>query len=268
MGGAAAAGSRGAEALFWNPAGLARMAPEDPAEAAVGYSALLETTYAGSAAYARPVADYGVVAAGLQYFSQAAQTAYSNLGDSAGSFTPYDMGLSFGYGRRAGPALVGAGLKLIRSSISDASGVTAAVDAGVQALHVTEAGDGAVDVGASLTNLGPPLKVGSAASPLPFAGRMGLLWHTSPVVNSALDVVFPVDQDPYVALGVEAVLRQPSWSAALRAGFNSSRSKAIDGLTGVTAGAGLDLKRFRLDYAWVPFGDLGTTNRISLAYRF
>ncbi len=269
LGGAAAAGSEGANSMFWNPAGLARIAPEDPSELAVGYSALLETTYAGSVAYARPVRDYGVFSGGLVYFSQSAQTGYSVLGDQTGSFTPNDLGFSFGYGRRVGDGvLVGGGLKIIRSAVSDASGATAAVDAGVQAPHVTEAGDGAVDVGAAISNLGPPLKVGSQASPLPFAGRMGLVWHTSPNVNSMLDVVLPVDQDPYVSLGLEAVLRQPSWSAALRGGFNSSRTHGVDGLTGVTAGAGLDFRRFELDYAWVPFGDLGTTNRITLAYRF
>lgn len=245
------------------------MAPEDPAEAAFGYSALLQTTYAGSAAYARPLGGYGTVAAGFDYFSQAAQTAYNTLGTAVGSFTPNDFAVSFGYGRKLGRVLAGGAVKIIRSSIADASGTSAAVDAGVQVLDVTEAGDGAVDAGASISNLGPPIKVGSAASPLPFTGRAGFLWHTSPYVNSMLDVVCPVDESPYAALGIEAVLKQPSWAGALRVGYSSSRSsQQIDGLSGITAGAGLDFQRFRLDYAWAPFGDLGATNLVSVAFRF
>jgi hypothetical protein len=42
----------------------------------------------------------------------------------------------------------------------------------------------------------------------------------------------------------------------------------VDGFTGFSAGAGFDFSALRLDYAWVPFGDLGTVNRITIAFRF
>lgn len=267
MGGAAAASAQGAEALFWNPAGIGRLEPESPADLALGYSNLLETTYAGSAAYARP-ANGGVVGAGLVYFSQSSLTSYNAVGDPNGTFTPVDLAVCFAYARRVNKVLLGGGLKAIRSSISDASAATAAVDLGLQALHVTNVGDGAVDIGAALSNLGPPLRLGSVASALPMTLRAGFLWHTSPTFNSAIDVVLPVDSDPYAVLGVETVLKQASWKGSLRMGYNQGRSRGIKGLTGLTAGAGLDLNRFRIDYAWVPFGDLGAANRIAIALRF
>ncbi len=42
----------------------------------------------------------------------------------------------------------------------------------------------------------------------------------------------------------------------------------IGGLTGFTAGAGLRFGDFSLDYAFVPYGDLGTSHRISLGFDF
>lgn len=268
MGGTASAGATGSEALFWNPAGLARMEEGSPADLSLSYNQLIDSTYAGAAAFAKPLGGRGTLAAGFVHFSQAPQTSYNALGDANGSFTPSDLAFSVGYGRRFGEVLAGGGVKVIRSAVADVSGASVAADIGVQALHVGEAGEGAVDVGGGVSNLGPPIKVGSVSAPLPMAVRGGVLWHTSPVLRSAVDLHLPVDQDPYVSLGLEGLYRQPQWTGFLRLGFNQARTRGIDGVSGVTAGAGLDLKRFRLDYAWVPFGDLGMTNRISVAFTF
>jgi hypothetical protein len=274
MGGVVAAEAQGAEALFQNPAALARLDPESPSEVALGYDALLETAYQGAAAYARPLGRDGALGAGLVYASQSPQTTYTNVGDASGNFTPLDMAASAGYARRIGPVAIGAALKAIRSSLADQTGATAAVDFGVLAKHVTDIGDGPLDAGGSVTNLGPPLKLGAAASPLPLNARAGALWHASPTFDTALDVVFPVDQDPYVAVGAEA--RFPAamigsarpWVAALRAGYNQNSGRTVDGFAGVSFGGGLDFAALRIDYAWLALGALGAANRITLAFRF
>ncbi|HJT24811.1 MAG TPA: tetratricopeptide repeat protein, partial [bacterium] len=55
----------------------------------------------------------------------------------------------------------------------------------------------------------------------------------------------------------------------LRLGYQGVlQDNQINGLTGFTAGAGLRIEQFRLDYAFVPYGDLGTSHRISLGYEF
>lgn len=272
LAGAVAASALGAEALFWNPAALAAMDPSGPSEVTVGYNALLEGTYSGAGAYAQPTKN-GAFAAGFTHFGQSAQTRYNGRGDDVGSFAPNDQAFVFGYGHRFEPVSVGGALELIRSSVGDASGVTAAVDLGIQARHVAVAGDGPIDVGASILHLGPPLRVGAAA-PLPLSIRAGALWHVTSFLAPAFDVVMPVDQDPYIAFGVEGRIpvgggkRGEDRAAFIRAGYNQNQGRDVDGtLVGMTAGAGLDLGKFRFDYAWVPFGDLGTTNRISLAFR-
>ncbi len=274
MGGTVAAAARGAEALFQNPAGLARLRPESPSEVALGYDALIETAYQGSAAYARPLGREGALAAGVLYDSQSPQTYYSVQGDAVGSFTPMDLAAGAAYARRIGPVALGGGLKLLRSSLADRSGTSFAADFGAMLPHATDLGDGPLDAGLTVSNLGPPLKIGSTADPLPFRARAGAVWHASPNFDAALDVVFPVDQAPYATAGAEA--RFPAamvgstrpWTAALRAGYDQNRSRGVDGFTAVSFGAGLDFAAFRVDYAWLALGSLGYANRVTLAFRF
>jgi hypothetical protein len=274
MGGAVAASAQGAEALFQNPAALARLEPKSPSEIALGYDALLETAYQGAAAYARPLGEDGALGAGFVYASQAPQTRYTGLGAESGSFTPLDLAAGAGYARRLGPVAAGVGLKWIRTSLADRAGATAAVDLGALARHVADIGEGPVDAGGAVTNLGPALSAGGKADPLPLSARVGAVWHAAPTFDVAPDLVFPVDQDPYLSLGFEARLTSDqagsarSWTAALRAGYNQNTSRTVDGFGGVCAGAGVDLPGLRVDYAWVTVGALGSVNRVTVAVRF
>ncbi|TBR17041.1 PorV/PorQ family protein [bacterium] len=270
MGGANSATAEGAEALFWNPGGLGRLAGGGRSEATVGYNALLESSYAGALGYARPLADgRSVLAAGLVYHSAGEVEGYDRFANPNGSFSPTDLCFSGAYARHFEALSAGAALKLVRSEIAGSAGTTFALDLGVQADRVSAIGEGPVDLGASLRNLGPAIQVGGAADPLPFAIQMGARWHVSPQMAMLLDGFMPVDADPYPALGGE--FTQPFGAASkgqLRFGYNVQRQRGIDGLTGLTGGGGLDLDRMRVDYAWVPFGELGTTHKLTLAFKF
>ncbi len=274
MGGAQAASAQGSEALFQNPAALGRFQPESPSEISLGYAALLETSYQGFSAYARPLGRNGTMGAGFLHVSQAAQIGYDAGGDESGRFTPLDLAAGAVYAHRLGGVMLGAGLKLIRSSLAERSGMTAAADFGLLALHAADMGEGPLDVGVSVSNIGPPLKLGGASDPLPLRSRAGGLWHVTPVFDAAVDMVFAVDQDPYAQVGLEARLPAAAlgsakpWSTALRAGYDQNRARGLDVLAGISAGLGFDFSALRADYAWLPMGDLGSTNRITLAFRF
>lgn len=265
-----AGGVEGVEAVFFNPAGLARRPAPALSEAGIGYNNLLEGAHSGALGYAAPHGP-GVLGLGFVYFSQTEQTAYNALGDSAGTFSAGDMALSAAYAGALGRLLIGGGLKVIRSSIDNVYGSAVAFDLGLQYLRLTEAGDGAVDVGASVLNLGSPLKLGQNSDPLPFHARTGVLWHTTPYLKTAFDYNLPVDNDPYFTMGLEAhvpVQRPKPWKALFRGGYNLRYSRKVEGLSGLALGGGLDFERFFVDYAWVPFGDIGSTNRFWLGYRF
>ncbi|MDD5657046.1 MAG: hypothetical protein PHF00_07315 [Elusimicrobia bacterium] len=119
-------------------------------------------------------------------------------------------------------------------------------------------------------NLGPSIKLGGYSAPLPFRFTAGMLWHTSPVFDSGLDVNLPSDGDPYVSFGIEGHMSfdRERRQGFVRLGYNQKNGRDVDGLAGLTASAGLDLSAFRLDYAWAPIGDLGMHNRVTLAFRF
>jgi hypothetical protein len=56
---------------------------------------------------------------------------------------------------------------------------------------------------------------------------------------------------------------------ALRAGYQFNLSNPdLSGLTGLTAGFGFSLRQFMLDYAYLPFGELGASHRFSVTYDF
>ncbi len=270
LGCSAAAAVDGAESLFWNPAGLSRMGSSGLSEFSAGYNALLETSYTGAFAYARPLSDHrGTFGASLVYFSQSAIQGYTPRGDPSSPFTPNDIALSGAYARTFGSAHAGAALKVVRSELAGESGSTFALDFGVQAERLTDISEGALDLGAAVQNLGPALKLGSVSDPLPFKITGGAVWHINPSVIGLLDIHAPVDADPYASLGMEfGTSFGPGMKAALRGGYNIKQERAIDGLTGLSGGFGVDLLKFRLDYAWVPLGELGTTHRVSLAFRF
>jgi hypothetical protein len=258
------------EAIFWNPAGLAQMEKEGRSEVSFGYSALLETSYAGTLAYARPfVGERGVLGAALVYFSQSSIQGFDTVGNPNGEFTPTDFALSLSYAKKLSNYGVGTTIKFIRSEIADASGSSFAIDLGIQGLRVADFGDGKVDIGASLLNLGPAIQTGSVADPLPFKFQAGALWHISPRFRGLLDGHIPVDDNPYVSLGLEVLTpKRGNMSAAFRAGFNIRNQRDVDGLTGMSAGFGAHVAQLRFDYAWVPLGDLGQTHRISIGYGF
>ncbi|MBI4346167.1 MAG: PorV/PorQ family protein [Elusimicrobia bacterium] len=263
------AGADGSEALFWNPAGIASLEDTLRSDASLGYNALLETAYQSSLAYARPIAGRGVVGAGLLYASQGSQQGYSTVGDPTSGFTPNDLAFTVGYGKKLDVLRLGAGLKLVRSQLSDASGTTFALDFGAQYLGAMNTSEGPIDLGVSVQNLGPGLSMGSSSDPLPFKLQLGARWHISDRIAGVLDGIMPVDQDPAAALGVEG--RFPvgeNIAASIRGGYNVARTRGVDGLTGLAAGFGLEWNQIRLDYAWVPYGDLGATNRITFGYAF
>lgn len=277
------------EAIFWNPAGLARLQGDDGpqarsllrepsgggraarSEVSVGYNALLETAYAGTLAFARPLREgRGAVGAALTYFSQSAIQGFNALGDPDGSFAPNDLAFSAAYANAAGPVLLGAALKFIRSELADVRGTSFAADVGLQAVHVTQLGEGPIDAGVSVRNLGPAIRMGGAADPLPLKIQAGALWHISPFTRGLLDFHVPVDDSPHVSLGLE--LFRPlaeSLAGGLRAGYNLRNASDIEGtLAGLSAGFGVHAGRMRLDYAWVPMGELGTTHRVSMGFGF
>ena len=259
-----AAGAGDADALFWNPAGLASV--RQP-ELGASYDSLMVTQYSSALSFAMPVAK-GVAGASLLYHSQSALQGFDEVGNPTTSFTPYDVAASLGWAMAFDDQAAGVALKGIQQKLADRSAATWALDAGWRYRNAGVLADAPIDMGLYVRNLGSPIKLGSTADPLPLVVDLGFEWRARPTFSTFLDLHAPSDRGPYFSVGPEFRIPSSAGQIALRLGYSFARSSDLGTAAGISGGVGLDFKILRLDYAFVPMGDLGSTHRLSLAFRF
>ena len=118
-----------------------------------------------------------------------------------------------------------------------------------------------VAIGVSLNNLGS--KFGEAE--LPSEIKAGIAYR---LLKDRLTLGAGLDsgEKTRLHLGAEYLLFD---RFAIRGGLEANEGrKELDEGTGLSLGLGVNFNRFRLDYAMVPYGDLGNTHRVSLAANF
>ena len=80
------------------------------------------------------------------------------------------------------------------------------------------------------------------------------------------DYVKRVDTKGEADVGAEVTPRR---FVSLRVGYRYAlTSPDLGGLSNFSAGIGVRFTQMSFDYAYIPLGDLGTTHRISVNYRF
>ena len=273
-----------ASALFYNPAGLARL---NAHELDFSFASGQGETSIQNFAYAGPTPFTGI--SGNGYTSAGANLLYSRSGTievnrlapngslassesvSAGS----DLILTAGYAERVGLTplelrdatyqidhYMGVSAKYVRSTIVTQTGSAVAGDVGYL-VHSPEAG---WSFGAAALNLGGKIKYSEEKEPLPATIRSGFAWQGG--VPSIHSVIASVDGD--------YLLHEREWHAnmgleyfwvktyGVRIGYQIHREDA-----GLTMGFGLRWKgRFLLDYAWGLGRTLSDQHRITVSYRF
>jgi hypothetical protein len=279
MGQAARALCEDANAVYWNPAGLAGL---DYRDATMTHGAYYQSTFYDFAAYAQPIDSIlgrnrreletnqlGAVGVGVLYLNSGQLQEVDNTGAAAGgSFTPQDFAAMVAWGGALTRDIdAGVGMKFISSRIADTA-ETAAADFGVR-LREHVAGM-PYTMALSLQNLGGRLKYLQQSDPLPLQFALSQSLRPTRNISLSMDVVAPHDNHIYPAFGAEfhsAV--GPNLSAAVRVGYEGRTTTSdLASLSGLGLGGGLSVARFSLDYAWMPYGLLGDTNRFTLSYRF
>lgn len=260
MGGSGAALSDGAEAIYWNPAGLA---PLDKREILLSHAELTLSTRHDFVAYAQP-SPVGTIGGAVTYLSQAALDGRDALGHPTGGFQASDTAIHLAWARKTDLSDFGVTVKFVQSHIGSSQAQTFALDAGARKIL------GAVVVGAALRNAGSGLKYDTQRDDLPLRLALGAAYKfagghavTGEVVDgprgSGLDVGF----------GGEYQAVKNVW---LRAGYTTQSAitggSGVDAARGLTLGVGYRDGRWNLDYAALPMGELGTAHRISLGARF
>lgn len=258
MGGAYTALAGDANSLLYNPAGLARVRGH-------------EATFMHNQHFVDITQEYAAYASRWGWganintlrFGDTARTTYSNPGGSGlGSVGMDSMALGLGYGRELFAGLrAGAGLKYIHESIAGVSASGYAADLGVQHDPAFLPG---LSLGAAVQNLGPSVRFQHDSEKLPMNLRIGTAYafgllglsHTA-----AFDATKERSESPLYAFGFETLA---AGSLPVRFGFNTRNQAG----PGVTAGIGWRTENLRLDYAFVPYGALGSAHRFSVTVRW
>lgn len=293
LGEAYAVWATGAEASFWNPAGLAQL---ERLEVATTYVDWLFDSQQGALAMAMPLGA-GAVGAQLQYvdFGEFEETTtarpYINDPEHPGftgrTFRPFACVVGVSYARYLTDKFsVGIGAKYAYQSLFSEREVTAMVRQGLYERVKTWAGGLFFDVGiryntgyrtihlgSSVQNFGANVKFARESHPVPLLFRLGvgadlvgpqallLPRDNGYRLGVACDIFHPNDYDQQVHLGAEYEWHD---TVALRMGYKFNYD--FDGLT---LGAGLKYRvdglGVRLDWSYGDMGlYLGNVQRISV----
>lgn len=273
MGGAFGGLADDVEALAYNPAGLGHQRRAQGVFAHEARFAGLRYEFAGAALpllswsrSARDKSELGVL--GLAVFNLSSgeleRRGLVETDTPSGLFSAEDLALALSYGLRPGGGrwAFGATGKLISSRIDAARGSTFAADAGA-----LWRGD-RWTFGAGARDMGPGLKLGAEPAPLPSSVFAGASIQATPRLLVAVEAVLPRDAAPGASLGGEyRYVFSAKLVGCARAGWSSTRTDA-GALAGASAGLGITVGAADFDFAFQPFGSLGSAFKYSLKLRF
>jgi len=260
MGSAYAALTDGADSLYWNPAGLARM---EKAEVMADDAELPQSERINDVFVSSPT-KHGSFAAGATYFSQAGIDGRNALGQPTGSFGASDGAGMLGWALKTNLVDFGASVKYIRSHIASTEASDFAFDLGAKRAI------GPLELGATVRNLGPGMRFLSETDDLPLRLDFGAAWR----FEGGHALTAEIDDGPHGAGWTEGVggEAQALKGVFFRAGYASSSSisggDGFNAISGLTFGFGLRQPRWSLDYAAEPMGELVSAQRFSAAYRW
>ncbi len=265
MGGAFTAVADDPTAPYWNTAGLAQIQHLEINAQHISYLAGTNYEFLAGAVPLNPGSTLGL---GASYDFVPSFNSTNNPSAIPGSAS--DLAIELGFGQSFGPNVsFGIGAKFINSNLLTFSATGEAVDGGL--LLSTDHRE--LTLGLSVQNLGQLSSFSqySTQEDLPMVYRAGLAYRFQPqdpthfVVD--VDVQKAIDSDPIYNAGGEVWIGDKNVSVALRGGYSlNDFNQDLGGLSGASMGVGVKFQDWELDYALVPFGALGDTQRFSLTF--
>ena len=247
-------------AVYWNPGGLGGVKKES---ASLMHAVLSDGVAYEWLAYVLPLGA-GTAGAGIQHLSYGNIQGTDETGLETAVFAPSETVGTLAYGIGLGKFGLGGSFKIISGKIKHSA---AALAADIGAKYGIAPGD-RFSAGLVLQNIGGKMKYVSEKDPLPFNLKAGAAYKPISSWTIAADADMPSDSALLFGLGSEFRMEMGEGvMAACRAGYNT-RAKDLGGLAGFAVGAGGSYGEVSLDYAFVPFGGLGNTHKISLSIDF
>lgn len=259
LGSALVAAADDGSALFWNPAGLAIL---KSGEISIHHQLWVADTSQDTLLVALPLGPLGGMGLAASYLDFGSFEGRDSTGAPLPPFSADRIGLAGGWGMEV-VKWIAAGLDFRASQMKLAGNSYAytLADGGLLLRPSPELSLGFAfkDLGQDGSPLGPPLSFYWGAALRPDLGRdWGVLVACAGSMEQG-DV-------NRIQAGMEGIYRR---QFALRAGWQFDLTdNQLEGLTGLTVGAGYQWQDLSLDYAFLPMGTLGDSHRISLSYRF
>jgi len=258
MGSAYSALATDAYAPVWNPAGLGFV---DSTQVAAQHLSYLESIYYEYLGSAIKLKDGSAVGVSAQYLGSGDIPGAALDGTPQGNYSSHFAAYSLAYGRRLLDNLsLGLTGKVLDAKIADVGSRAYAADFGALYKPMEK-----VQVAATVTNIGSKLTFLNDDSSLPLTGRLGAAYEPTK------HWLFSAEGD-YEKTGLLSehfgVQWKPIDMIALRAGYKTDTTKELGAMAGLTTGLGLNIWGQEFSYAWVPIGDLGSTQYFSFLLRF
>lgn len=258
----------GIQSVFYNPAGLAKVTGMELYLSQVQW--LLDTSYS-NLAFAKKAggAVYGLA---VSYLAGPSTDKYDKFGTKlSDTYSATDMAVTLSYARGLAPGTdLGLSVKHISSKLDTEAASALALDAGLKYAAIPEK----LVFGFALQNAGGQLNYISEGDPLPMNFKLGAQYtlglekqrSAKKDISFFTDVNYMKDSGLYANLGVDLMsVYDRNSNFSLRAGYRTNAGVKSSGLS---AGLGLDMKTYLVDYAYAPMGDLGDTHRLSLTLKF
>ena len=274
MGSAVVAVSQGSASLLWNPAGLGRMSAK---EVALHHNSGLGGTIQEVLVVGVPLGEVkedekggslGGIAASLGYVNYGSFRGADDIGRPNGYYRTGDYSGSLGWGKEMLPGLSGGVvLKGNASSFAGTTYKTYSTDVGLLWSVVPS-----LDLGVAYSNL--QFGGGISGAPLAAGWRLGAGWTIDKRwLLAASTEIQEHEAMRRVQLGTEFLIgnvEEKSNVMALRGGYQLSfPNRELGALAGMTLGLGYTLtKSIVLDYAYLPAGELGSSQRLSVTFKF
>jgi len=263
MGQSGVSGTQSSSDMYWNPAGLVEIT--NPSLSLMHAAWFADTSYQW-ASFVLPVEEIRAIGFGVQFMNYGNINSYDTTGLKTGELSPNDMAISASYSTKVTNYIdVGASAKYISSTIKNTA-TTYAFDAG--GIYWVDVNDCNLRVALAVRNIGGKLKYVNKEENLPETIAAGLCYEITENLQALSDINFPTYSDAYFGTGAEYTFNlNNEIKLDCRGGYNSLNSNT-NGVTNISAGFGLTYNEYRIDYAFLPFGDLGSANLISVNIEF
>lgn len=244
-------------AVNWNPGGLGFLQEKELTAMYASWIADMNYEFAG---YAQPLTNGLAIGGSLVMLQSGDMEKRSDTRENLGTFSASDTCGTLAIAKKIQDNVsLGGSVKFINQKIDDESATGMAVDLG--ALVKTSITN--LNVGLAVRNLGPKMKFISEGYDLPLTLAAGISYGL-PKMNLTSDINY-YDSKMTIGVGMEY---QVINALVLDLGYKAGKDNKLEGLSGLSAGLGFNINKINLSYAWVPYGELSDTHRISLGVKF